>query len=74
MLILSKVNIKNKNNENRLKINITPYEENAYWLTLTETKFKIWRVTFMKDTLTLRNYGMDFWFYGNKGSMTRRFI
>ena len=48
--------------ENRLKINITPYGEIFYRDLLTEIKFKIWRFTFLKSFLPLKNYGMDFGF------------
>ena len=33
---------------NGLKINISPYGESSF-IQLTELKFKIWRVTFLKD-------------------------
>ena len=34
---------------------------------LTEIKFEIWRVTFLKIFLPLKNYGIDFLFPGNNG-------
>ena len=49
-------------------INITPYGENFYQLKLTEIKFEIWRVTFLKSFLPLRN-GMDLQWSGNNGNI-----
>ena len=41
---------------------------------LTEIKSEIWRVTFSKSCLPLRNYGMGFRFSGNNENMMDRYI
>ena len=46
------------------KFNITPYGEN-FISQLTGIKFKIWRVTFLKSLLPLKNFGMVFRFSSN---------
>ena len=44
-----------KSKENGLKINITPYGKNSYWLTwLAGEEFKIWKVPFLKKNVFYR--------------------
>ena len=58
MLILSLFSMNNiKSKENRLKIDIIHHMGKF-------VKIWNWKVTFLKSILSLRNYGMDFQFFG----------
>ena len=67
ILILSLFNIKRK--ENKLKINKIHHMGKDFISYLIEIKIEIRRATFLKSTLPLNEYGMDFRFSGNNRNM-----